>query len=517
MYCKICGLEQPEAVNYCTHDGSSTDSIDSHVMLVPQSSKYCRTCGQESKEYATYCEKCGDSLLGVAQKESNMKLPNAGAQLHVNASGSMLKKGLFGGAFAIVCMFIAGFIGSLIIDSAINDVVETAVRNTDGMLNMNTINQSFIGIAPLILMCHLIGIEISGSGAYTMSFLLHIPLFILVTIPALILGGSGFFVERKKPSISWREKFMTSCVIGMIYGIFLCIVSFMASSSTSISYFYQTMTIDVVYSHVVSLLFGIIFGLLFSFIGMSIEAGPHRMLSSTSQFVPYVTSIYYSIVTVLKGLLITFGIILITILFSSSKSMGPIDFPEKAYKVLLSLEATPFMWNMAHLSSTEIEWGNMEREMHRYSVEKGPLHVSYMSGISIQGTSLKDLEIANGASADRIKDIDDFNSYLHWWGLLILLPCILLVRAGMKLAQYRMRNMYVTIAVFSAVYTVMMLCVNGLAKIHITASGSKEIMKEFAGISGPILSIQSNTLYLIVGSFLISYVLTFAGMKLVKK
>lgn len=94
-------------------------------------------------------------------------------------------------------MFIAGFIGSLIIDSAINDVVETAVRNTDGMLNMNTINQSFIGIAPLILMCHLIGIEISGSGAYTMSFLLHMPLFILVTIPALILGGSGFFVERK--------------------------------------------------------------------------------------------------------------------------------------------------------------------------------------------------------------------------------------------------------------------------------------------------------------------------------
>ncbi|OFD70950.1 membrane protein [Bacillus mycoides] len=108
-------------------------------------------------------------------------------------------------------------------------------------------------------------------------------------------------------------------------------------------------------------------------------------------------------------------------------------------------------------------------------------------------------------------------SDLHWWELLILLPCILLVRAGMKLAQYRMRNRYVTIAVFSAVYTVMMLCVNRIAKIHITASGSKEIMKEFAGISGPILSIQSNTLYLIVGSFLISYVLTFVGMKVVKK
>jgi len=63
----------------------------------------------------------------------------------------------------------------------------------------------------------------------------------------------------------------------------------------------------------------------------------------------------------------------------------------------------------------------------------------------------------------------------------------------------------------------MMLYVNGLAKIYITASGSKEIIKEFAGSSGPILLIQSNTLYLIVGSFLISYVLTFTVMKLVKK
>ncbi len=127
------------------------------------------------------------------------------------------------------------------------------------------------------------------------------------------------------------------------------------------------------------------------------------------------------------------------------------------------------------------------------------------------------MAIANGASVKEIKYMDDFNSYMHWWGLLILIPCILLFRAGMKLAQYPMKNIYVTIAMFSAVYTVMMLCVNGLAKIQIEASGSKEIMKEFTGISGPLLSIQSSTMYLIVGSFILSYVLVFAGMKLVKK
>ncbi|WP_242297731.1 hypothetical protein [Bacillus cereus group sp. BfR-BA-01382] len=518
MYCKTCGLEQSDVSNYCTHDGSSTGGVASHIILAPKDSKYCRTCGVESKETATYCEKCGDSLLvGITKKEMKTKLPDQGVQLNVGSSGIALKKGLLGGGLAIICMFLAGWISSLIIDAAMNDLMRTMVTNTNGMLDMTTINQSFIGIAPLILMYHLVGLEVSGSGTYIMSFILHVPLFILLTIPALILGGIGFFVEKKPPSIVWREKLVTACIIGIVYGIFLCVISFVASSSTTISQFYETMTINVSYSHIISLLYGIIFGLLFSFIGMSIAAGPHRMLSAISQSVPYAASIYYSVVTVLKGLIITFGIILITILFSSSKSMGPIDFPEKTYKALISLEATPYMWNMAHFAPTAIEWANMEKEIQNYPGGKGPLHLSYTSGISLNGTSLKDVAIANGASAKEIKYMDEFNSYMHWWGLLILIPCILLFRAGMKLAQYPIKNIYVTIAMFSAVYTVMMLCVNGLAKIQIEASGSKEIMKEFTGISGPLLSIQSSTMYLIVGSFILSYVLVFAGMKLVKK
>ena len=107
------------------------------------------------------------------------------------------------------------------------------------------------------------------------------------------------------------------------------------------------------------------------------------------------------------------------------------------------------------------EHGERNTELSR---RKRALHLSYTSGISLNGTSLKDVAIANGASAKEIKYMDDFNSYMHWWGLLILIPCILLFRAGMKLAQYPMKNIYVTIAMFSAVYTVMMLCVNGLAK-----------------------------------------------------
>ncbi len=79
MYCKTCGLEQSDVSNYCTHDGSSTGGVASHIILAPKDSKYCRTCGVESKETATYCEKCGDSLLvGITKKRNENEITRPG-------------------------------------------------------------------------------------------------------------------------------------------------------------------------------------------------------------------------------------------------------------------------------------------------------------------------------------------------------------------------------------------------------------------------------------------------------
>ncbi|MDR4369690.1 hypothetical protein FO514_33700, partial [Bacillus cereus] len=89
-----------------------------------------------------------------------------------------MTKGLLGGGLAIICMFLACWISSLMIDAAMNDLMRTMFINTNGMLDMTTINQSFIGIAPLILMYHLSGLEDSGSGTYIMSFIFHVPLLI---------------------------------------------------------------------------------------------------------------------------------------------------------------------------------------------------------------------------------------------------------------------------------------------------------------------------------------------------
>ena len=61
--------------------------------------------------------------------------------------------------------------------------------------------------------------------------------------------------------------------------------------------------------------------------------------------------------------------------------MEIIDFPEKTYKALISLEATPYMWNMAHFAPTAIEWANMEKEIQNYPGGKGVTFIIYIRHI----------------------------------------------------------------------------------------------------------------------------------------
>ncbi len=75
------------------------------------------------------------------------------------------------------------------------------------------------------------------------------------------------------------------------------------------------------------------------------------------------------------------------------------------------------MWNMAHFAPTAIEWGDIDREMKRYVMKRAIGFYLYVRNIN-KWYVIKRLEIANGANLQRVKEIDDFNSYMHWWGLL---------------------------------------------------------------------------------------------------
>ncbi|OJD48216.1 hypothetical protein BAU23_15830 [Bacillus nitratireducens] len=95
-----------------------------------------------------------------------------------------------------------------------------------------------------------------------------------------------------------------------------------------------------------------------------------------------------------------------------------------------------------------------------------------------------------------------------------MIPLFLMFSAGRKLAELPTTNMYITLAVCSGSYAIMMIVMNIISKFRIDVSGN--VMNLFEA-SGTVLSMQNSFIYLTLFSFIVTYVAAFAGMKLAKK
>jgi hypothetical protein len=127
---------------------------------------------------------------------------------------------------------------------------------------------------------------------------------------------------------------------------------------------------------------------------------------------------------------------------------------------------------------------------------------------------MKDIVIAQGGTQEDIAEVDEVNSSFHYGLLLLVIPLFFMFRAGRKLAGLPTTNMYITLAVCSSSYTIMMIVMNIISKFQIDVSGN--VMNVF-GASGTVLSMQNSFVYLTLFSFIVTYVAAFVGMKLAKK
>lgn len=72
MYCRTCGNQHGEEVNYCPNEGSMeiAGAIEA-VTLEQDTAKYCKGCGSENAQQNLYCQKCGHSLC-IVKKKNNL-------------------------------------------------------------------------------------------------------------------------------------------------------------------------------------------------------------------------------------------------------------------------------------------------------------------------------------------------------------------------------------------------------------------------------------------------------------
>ncbi|MDM5157309.1 zinc ribbon domain-containing protein [Bacillus sp. DX1.1] len=511
MYCRMCGNQHGEEVNYCPSEGSMMVAASDAVVLEQDKSKYCRGCGNENAQHNLYCQTCGHSLFAVTKKEHIAKLPSMenGSKVGLALHKGGLRTGIIGGAIASILMLLVGWIGSLVF----SEMMEKIFHEFASDLKM--LPDFYASTTSTLLSYHLLGFSAGDEGGIILSLSWHTPFFLLLIIPFITLCGVGIWIGKQQVAKTIGEQIVTAATVGIIYGLFLFVISFIASKSVAIP---EIGTVTVGYSSFKSLLSGFMYGTLFSLFGLIAHTGRNNIADVFQELLPYGASLYYGMAAMVKGFLLTAVIFCVTTLVALSDGAKPLDdlAPTTSQRALIALQLTPNVWSMTHLAPVEIKIPELQKELSKISTtgDKSVMEFSFVSGMSVGGVGIKDILIAEGAPPLVMESFDEINSKFHLGLLLLIIPFFFMFRVGQKLAKMPSSNMYVTLAVCSGAYTIMMIMMNILSEIQIDIKGNAT---ELFGMSGTMLSMQNSFMYLILGSFILTYAAAFVGMKLAKK
>lgn len=516
MYCRTCGNQHGEEVNYCPNEGSMeiAGAIEA-VTLEQDTAKYCKGCGSENAQQNLYCQKCGHSLCIVKKKEQSIKLPTMDGTTEVKftADKAVLKTGFIGGAVASILMLTAGWIGSVLFASILSEMFSKFAKELEMLPSF------YSSATSTMLSYHLLGFTASDDSELMFSLSWHTPFTLLLIIPFIIFSGTGIWLGKQCVAKTIKDQIFIAATVGIIYGVFLSIISFIASQSFAIP-FSEAGKITVGYSAIKSLLSGSVCGTLFTLIGFIAHTSKNNMAAAFQELMPYGASVYYGISSMIKGLLITAVVVCIMALVNKEDSIEPLKeiTTLKSESALLALELTPQLWSMAHFAPLEVSSPALSKEFtgigKKSKSSESTLSFSFISGISVNGVVVRDIMISKGASQESLAEFDEVNNVFHYGLLLLIIPLFLMFRAGRKLAELSTANIYITLAVCSGSYTIMMIVMNMISKFQIDVSGT---VTSLFGTSGTVLSMQNSFVYLTMCSFVVTYVAAFVGMKLAKK
>ncbi|MGE1107767.1 zinc ribbon domain-containing protein [Bacillus wiedmannii] len=516
MYCRTCGNQHGEEVNYCPNEGSMeiAGAIEA-VTLEQDTAKYCKGCGSENAQQNLYCQKCGHSLFIVKKKEQSIKLPTMDGtpEVKFTADKAVLKTGFIGGAVASILMLIAGWIGSVLFASILSEMFSKFAKELEMLPSF------YSSATSTMLSYHLLGFTASDDSGLIFSLSWHTPFTLLLIIPFMIFAGTGICLGKQRVAKTIKDQIFIAATVGIIYGVFLFIISFIASQSFAIP-FSEAGKITVGYSAIKSLLSGFVCGTLFTLIGFIAHTSKNNMAAAFQELMAYGASVYYGISAMIKGLLVTAVVVCIMALVNKEDSIEPLKeiTTLKSESTLLALELTPQLWSMAHFAPLEVSSPALSKEFtgigKKSKSSESTLSFSFISGISVNGVVVRDIMISKGASQESLAEFDEVNNVFHYGLLLLIIPLFLMFRAGRKLAELSTANMYITLAVCSGSYTIMMIVMNMISKFQIDVSGT---VTSLFGTSGTVLSMQNSFVYLTLCSFIVTYVAAFVGMKLAKK
>lgn len=437
MYCRTCGKQHGEEVNYCPNEGSMeiAGAIDV-VTLEQDTAKYCKGCGSENAQQNLYCQKCGHSLFIVKKKEQSIKLPaiDGTPEVKFTADKAVLKTGFIGGAVASILMLIAGWIGSVLFASILSEMLSKFAKELEMLPSF------YASATATLLNYHLLGFTASDDSGLILSLSWHTPFTLLLIIPFIIFAGTGIWLGKQHVAKTIKDQIFVAATVGIIYGVFLFIISFIASQSVTIP-FSDAGKITVGYSAIKSFLSGFVCGTLFTLVGFIAHTSKNNMAAAFQELMPYGASVYYGVSAMIKGLLVTAVAVCIMALVSKEDGIEPLKeiTTLKSESTLLALELTPQLWSMAHFAPLEVTSPALSKEFtgvgKKSKSSESTLSFSFISGVSVNGVEVRDVMISKGASQESLAEFDEVNNVFNYGLLLLIIPLFLMFRAGRKLSE----------------------------------------------------------------------------------
>ncbi|WP_379968810.1 hypothetical protein [Ectobacillus sp. sgz5001026] len=511
MYCRICGNEEGETANYCTHDGTMLSPLPQHIQLVQGDAKYCRSCGSENSFDSLYCENCGHSLFIAQKKESvhtfRNRIPKATFKF---PNIKLLKQGLLAGGLAILLMLLAGLIGSLIMGSW-PSILSVSLQNTFGVPFSSKIQFFITGVAPTILNFNLSSFSITGhfSSFVSADFSigLRIAVFVALFIPLLILGFAGYWITKRHEGTTLADKLTLALCVSITYGLFLFILSFIATRTLNM----QDSQLTIIYPHLGSLFRGVLFGFLFSCIGSFLTLGK----DAWERLLPFGTAIYQGITAPIKGIFVTLLLsLLVSLLVSPLNSFdGGVKKMSKVEMSVIGASLVPFVWNMAHFAPLEAKSPLFNTLSGKLGIT-GYDETTVLSASSVQGLKINQISVKEWASTqtynpDDLSVIDNINTKIHYLSFLFIIPALFFFIAGRKIKRSSSHSIYKELLVFSGVYAIMMVIINAVSRISVHASGQLGLI---GNGTTSFIEIGGNGVFVFFTSFILAYAISYTGM-----
>ncbi|MFJ7831087.1 zinc ribbon domain-containing protein [Peribacillus sp. NPDC097284] len=539
MFCTTCGESNPDYSNYCSHDGTALGNSSSlqQLQLVNNETNFCPECGEGTNKIDNYCISCGNSLLkfGTTKISMNEKvtpriLNSRTFSFTSLLSKDTLRKALIPAIAAFILMLLLNLLVYTTNTNFYEDIFEESFGFTPEEAAENMADESgfkfkepgaIFGFSDTVMMSHTLSPsytldmesnnsyeDYKGSGELSLSF----TYVLFIIIPLLCLFVSGIVYRKKHTDISIQSFLSGAVGIALIYSLLLTFLSLFSGFDYKIKHSESgeslNLAITTAYPFFQTFFKGLLFGIVFSMLGMLFSINYRQITKQLESLIPYGNAVHQGFSAFIRGF-VTLTIVMVAILISkmndAKEMLSVLDVPGVSQQILekttlaacyLGVQLSSIVYSMLHFTPLSLKGEG--------DGESGEISFSVFSGFSTDG------DVMEGGDLSYLDLFFSFTNIDLYLKLAMILPILLLIFAGYSMAKSK-QSSFVSLAVLSLVYSLFVSAIASFSAISLNG-----LFDMGDGENAITFSLGVSVVQVFIGSFILSYIAGFAGSYLNK-